>query len=195
MFSFIIIYSLFWAIANIFFQPCNNVFGVIVNVLIFCLDCSDNRKCVWSKHSLVKFQYKVCTHKWNGSVGSGIICFISVIWFTEIWWCHVTFVIVSTSNGVWFVLYQDINWTNSLLLLVASLRNFITYFCHLNMWSPTPVIPLLSWRYRPVMLPFVVNARISSLLNSSYIQTSQNIVCPQTQSKLEKNAGNSSGTK
>ena len=108
---------------------------------------------------------------------------------------YIPLVIVSTSNGVWFVLYQDINWTNSILLLVASLRNFIMYFCHLNMWSPTPVIPLLSWRYRPVMLPFVVNARISFLLNSSYIQTSQNIVCPLTQSKLEKNAGNSSGTK
>ena len=31
--------------------------GVISNVLVFCLDNNDNRNCMCSQHSLVKFKY------------------------------------------------------------------------------------------------------------------------------------------
>ena len=49
--------------------------------------------------------YARCIRNWNGSSGGGIIEFVIVIRFTVVWWRHV----IVSSDGVSFVLYQDIN--------------------------------------------------------------------------------------
>ena len=74
-----------------------------------------------------------------------------MIWFTVVWWRHVTFVIVASSYGVSFLLYQDINLTNDSLMLVAPMGNLIEiwiemqYFCH---WL------MLQYTVEPSMYPY-----------------------------------------
>ena len=68
------------------------------------------------------------------------------------------------------------------------------------MWSTTPVIPLNYWWSHPVMVRFLLLWKLvyhphptqphytphpHPLLKSSWVQTSQNLVCPQNQFQLE----------
>ena len=74
-----------------------------------------------------------------------------MIWFTVVWWRHVTLLIVTSSNGVSFLLYQDINLSNDSLMLVAPMGNLIKIGFEMQYFGRWL---MLQYTVEPTMYPY-----------------------------------------